>query len=106
MLLPSIAALQQVDKEIITTLLRILLKSKEKGITKKSLDKMMALMGIKPLTWRVISEASGLLAKMERIRNQDQELGYNARNKLIAHAARILWLVRRPEAPDTLRRVL
>lgn len=62
---PSMTALQKVYNEFINTLLTIMLNCKEKGLTKKVLHKTIAIMCIKPLTWRILSEASGFLAKME-----------------------------------------
>lgn len=74
-LLPSIATLQQYDKEIIKLILRDILKSKEKETTSRGVEMMMDMMGIKPLMCRLLKEAKELLDKMERLSNIDPDRG-------------------------------
>lgn len=70
------------------------------------MSKLMALLGIRPLIWKVLNDARGFIAKMEHLRNQEATHDDMERGKLKAHATRTLWLLRRGEAPSTLRAVL
>lgn len=83
-----------------------MLKSREKGITNKGTDEIMAMLSIKPLPWKVINDAKGLLSKMECIRCQEPVRDDIARDKITEHAARTPWLSSRPDAAVTLRAVL
>lgn len=56
-------------------MLRFLLKTKENGIASKGVEKMMAMMGIKSLMWRLLKEGKRFLYKMERLRNLDPDRG-------------------------------
>lgn len=47
-MIPSIGSLQKMDREFIKTMLRTMLKSRERGITDKGRNKLVALLGIKP----------------------------------------------------------
>lgn len=88
------------------TLLTSLLKSKDRGITVTVVEKMMSMLGIEPLTWKMIRDAKNFPTKLERLRNQERKEGEAAERKRIAHAERTLWLATKPSAPTTLKVVI
>lgn len=105
-LVPSLNLLRQLDKSVIKLLLRVLLKRRERGMTERGLQMMVALLSIIPVTWRTISDAINFLTNMEKMRNQDIPLRNKAAAKLRNYAKRSLWLANSVYSPATLKAVI
>lgn len=88
-LLPSIEWIQKTNGEIIKSILKNLLRSREKEIMDKGMGEM-GLLCVKPLLWMVLSGTRGFLSNMEHLRNLETSRDDKSKIRLIAHAKRTL----------------
>lgn len=80
-----------------------MLKSKVRGITRRGQEKMIAMLKIKSLYWKLVKDAFGFLKKMEYQSSKERTESDKASNKRRNHARRCLWLLKQPYAPTLLK---
>lgn len=60
------------DKEVIRRLLNTLLKCRDKALTRKSINRLMSLLQITPITVRIAKDATHFVGKLARVASEEQ----------------------------------